>query len=261
MPLAPGTAGLGGCKPSLASVLTRSRTFQVRHARCVLGQLDFRSPILDGTRGERHQGHRVQASRGLLLLALHIFHHHVSGAQIDYFALALGAFASWAGVPGPGEPLLVAAGIVAAKNKLDIEPVLLWAFVGATAGGVVGWWFGRVAGRGVMTGRGPLRQARLRAVERGEEVFQRLMVIAILLAPSWVSGIHRAPTAIYLITNAVSAAAWAVGIGLGAYYVGPAVLDVLADVGTVTAIGLVLMVLLAIGFELRRRRRHRRRTA
>jgi membrane protein DedA with SNARE-associated domain len=199
----------------------------------------------------------VPRSKRLLILALHVFHEHVSTAQIDYIALALGAFASWSGVPGPGEPLLVAAGIVAAKNKLDIEPVLLWAWVGATLGGIVGWSVGRFAGRGVMIAPGPLRRQRMKAVERGEEVFQRLSVIAILIAPSWVAGINRAGTVVYLITNTVSAGLWAVGIGLGAYYVGPAVLDVLADVGTVTAIGLVLLVLVGIGFELRRRRRRR----
>ena len=193
----------------------------------------------------------------MLILALHVFREHVSTAQIDYLALALGAFASWAGVPGPGEPLLIAAGIIAAKNKLDIEPVLFWAWVGATAGGMFGWWFGRVAGRGVMTAPGPLRKLRLNAVERGEEVFQRLTVIAILLAPAWVAGIHRAGTVIFTVTNAVSAAAWAVGIGLGAYYLGPAILDILVDVGTVTAVGLVLLVLVGIGFEVRRRRRRR----
>jgi len=54
----------------------------------------------------------------LLVFALHFFHHHVaSAAQIDYLALALGAFASWAGVPGPGEPLLIAAAIVAAGSS------------------------------------------------------------------------------------------------------------------------------------------------
>jgi membrane protein DedA with SNARE-associated domain len=193
----------------------------------------------------------------LLTFALHVFREHVSTAQIDYFALALGSFASWAGVPGPGEPLLIAAGFIAAKNKLDIEPVLVWAWVGATTGGMFGWWVGRVAGRGVMTAPGPLRALRLRAVERGEEVFQRLTVIAILLAPAWVAGIHRAGTLIFTITNAVSAAAWAVGIGLGAYYLGPAIVDILADVGTVTAIGLVLLVLVGIGFEVRRRWRRR----
>lgn len=197
--------------------------------------------------------------RSVLILALHFLHHHVSGAQIDYLALALGSFASWFGIPGPGEPLLVAAGIIAAKNKLDIEPVLLWAWVGATLGGIAGWWLGRVAGRGVMTAPGPLRNWRLTAVERGEEVFQRLTVIAILLAPSWVSGIHRAGTVVYMVTNGLSALAWAVGIGLGAYYIGPAVLDILADVGTVTAVGLVALVVLGIAVEVRRRWRHNAR--
>jgi membrane protein DedA with SNARE-associated domain len=183
--------------------------------------------------------------------------HHVPAANIDYAALALGAFASWAGVPGPGEPLLIAAAIVAAQHKLDLTPVLVWAFAGAATGGVVGWEVGRVLGRSVMTAPGPLRRLRLKAVERGEEVFERLTVIAILLAPSWVAGIHRAGTAVFLITNTVSAAVWAVGIGLAAYYVGPPVIDVLSDVGTATAIGLGVLVLLAIGFEVNRRRRSR----
>jgi membrane protein DedA with SNARE-associated domain len=199
----------------------------------------------------------VPRSTQLIVFALHLFHHSVaSRAQIDYFALALGAFASWVGIPGPGEPLLIAAGIIAAKHKLDIKPVLLWAFVGAVAGGFVGWIGGWYAGRTVMTARGPLRRLRLKAVERGEEVFKRLTVIAILLAPSWVAGIHRSGPVIYNVTNTVSAAVWAVGIGLGAYYAGPPVLDILSDVGLVTGIGLVLLVLFGVGLEVRRRRRH-----
>jgi membrane protein DedA with SNARE-associated domain len=196
----------------------------------------------------------MPGSKDLILLALL---HHVPAANIDYAALALGAFVSWAGLPGPGEPLLIAAAIVAAQHKLDLTPVLIWAFVGALSGGVVGWLVGRVLGRSVMTAPGPLRRLRLKAVERGEEVFQRLTVIAILLAPSWVAGIHRAGTGVFLITNTVSAAVWAVGIGLGAYYAGPPVIDVLSDVGTATAIGLGVLVVVAIGLELARRRRHR----
>jgi len=192
----------------------------------------------------------------LIVFALHLFHHHVaSAAQIDYFALALGAFASWVGIPGPGEPLLIAAGIIAAKHKLDITPVLIWAFIGATLGGFVGWWAGLVAGRTVMTAPGPFRRLRLRAVERGEEVFQRLTVVAIVLAPSWVAGIHRAGPVIYNVTNVVSAAVWAVGIGLGAFYAGPPVLDIISDVGTATAVGLGVLVLVGIGLEVTRRRR------
>ena len=193
-------------------------------------------------------------SVGVLILALL---HHVPPPSIDYLALALGAFASWAGLPGPGEPLLIASAIVAAQHKLDLTPVLIWAWVGAVAGGVTGWMVGRVAGRGVMTAPGPLHRLRLVAVERGDEVFRRLTVIAILLAPSWVAGINRAGTGVFLTTNALSAAAWAVGIGLSAYFVGPPVIDVLSDVGTITAVGLVILVLVGIGLEVRRRLRRR----
>jgi membrane protein DedA with SNARE-associated domain len=188
----------------------------------------------------------------VLILALL---HHIPNASIDYLALALGAFASWAGVPGPGEPLLIASAIVAAHHKLDLTPVLIWAFVGATAGGIAGWWAGRVLGRTVMTAPGPLYRLRVKAVERGEEVFERLTVIAILLTPAWVAGIHRAGTTVYMITNVISAAVWAVGIGVAAYFAGPPVLDVLSDVGTITAVGLVLLVAVGIGFEVTRRRR------
>jgi membrane protein DedA with SNARE-associated domain len=58
-----------------------------------------------------------------------------------------------------------------------------------------------------------------------------------------------------MITNVISAAVWAVGIGVAAYFAGPPVLDVLSDVGTITAVGLVLLVAVGIGFEVTRRRR------
>lgn len=195
-------------------------------------------------------------SSGLILLAVHIL-RHVPTASIDYAALAVGAFASWAGLPGPGEPLLIAAAIVASKHKLDLTPVLVWAFIGAVTGGVAGWLAGMIAGRSVWTAPGPLRKLRLKAVERGEEVFARMTVVAILLTPAWVAGIHRVGAGVYLITNAVSALVWSVGIGLAAYYVGPPVLDVLADIGWVSAVGLVLLVLVGVVYEVRRRRRRR----
>jgi membrane protein DedA with SNARE-associated domain len=190
-----------------------------------------------------------------LEIHIHLIRHGVPAPNIDYVALALGAFASWAGLPGPGEPLLIAAAIVASKHKLDITPVLAWAFVGASVGGIAGWLAGMIAGRSVMTAPGPLRKLRLRAVERGEEVFKRWTVTAILLTPAWVAGIHRVRPGIYLITNELSAIVWSVGIGLGAYYVGPPVLDVLADIGWISVIGLVLLVAAVVVLEVNRRRR------
>jgi membrane protein DedA with SNARE-associated domain len=192
-------------------------------------------------------------------LALHLhIHHHFQGPPVDYLGLGLAAFASWFGLPGPGEPLLIAAGVLAARHKLDLTSVLLVAWFAASVGGVLGWLGGMVGGRRIVTAPGPLRGMRRKAVARGEEVFQRVPVLAIVLTPAWVAGIHRVRPAIYLPTNFISAAVWAGGIGGGAYVVGPAVIDVLQDLGIVFIVGIVLLVVVAIALEIGRRRRKSR---
>jgi membrane protein DedA with SNARE-associated domain len=198
----------------------------------------------------------------MLLFGLTIrLHHHFHGAPIDYGALAAAAVASWIGVPGPGEPVLIAAGVFAGQNRLDIVGVLLVACTAATAGGIAGWLLGRVGGRAVLTAPGPLRRLRLKAVARGDEIFERLPVLAILLAPSWVAGIHGVRARLFLPINLLSAILWGCGIGLGAYYAGPPVVDVVGDIGWATLVGLVLVVLVGLGIGTRRRRRRREKTA
>jgi membrane protein DedA with SNARE-associated domain len=182
--------------------------------------------------------------------------HHFSGPPIDYYGVAAAAAASWVGIPGPGEPILIAAAIFAAKHKLDITGVLIAAFLGATAGGILGWLVGLKAGRAVMTARGPLHQLRLGILARGDEIFERYTVVAIILTPAVIAGIHHVRTGTYLIVNVVSAVVWAVGIGLAAYFVGPAIVDLVNDIGWVTVVGFAGLVCLGIGLEVMRRRRH-----
>jgi membrane protein DedA with SNARE-associated domain len=180
-----------------------------------------------------------------LHIHLHLLHHR--GPAFDYIGLAVACFASWAGLPGPGEALLLAAGIFAGKHKLDIAPVLVVAWAGATLGGIAGWLFGIFAGRSVLTAPGPLRSFRLDAVARGERAFKRLEALAILLTPSWVAGIFRARTGIYLIVTVTSAAAWALAIGVGAYYAGPPVLEFINDLGTAGAVVASLLIAVGVG--------------
>ena len=71
-------------------------------------------------------------------------------------------------------------------------------------------------------------------MRRGEQIFDRYAVIAVLITPSWVAGINKVRGAIYQPTNVISALAWAAGLGFGAYLIGPAVLDFFTDVGLVT---------------------------
>jgi membrane protein DedA with SNARE-associated domain len=204
---------------------------------------------------------RVASASKLLIVLAVTTQASRHGAPIDYFGLAAASAASWLGIPGPGESVLIAAGVLAAKHRLDLSTVLLVAWIAATAGGIAGWLIGRIAGRTVMTARGPLLRLRLGAVKRGDEVFTRYPVVAILLTPSWIAGIHRGSTVVYLVINAVSAVAWALGIGLAAYFVGPSVIEFVSDLGVVATVGLAALVGVVIVVEIFRRRRRLARDA
>jgi membrane protein DedA with SNARE-associated domain len=191
-------------------------------------------------------------------LHLHIHLHHFKGPAIDYVGLALAAFASWVGLPGPGETVLIATAVAASKHNLGIVSVLFVAWVAAVAGGIIGWLIGRRAGRALLTRRGPWQAMRQRAVERGDRVFERYTAIAILLTPPWIAGIHGVRTGVYLFWNALEAALWAGGIGMAAYLIGPSVVDEVNDLGLVTMLAVVGLVVFAVGGEILRRRRRRR---
>lgn len=181
--------------------------------------------------------------------------HDVQGPTFDYVGVALAAFASWVGLPGPGEAVLLAAAVFAAKHKLDISPVILVAWAGATLGGIVGWLVGMKAGRLVLTAPGPLRSIRLDAVAQGEVAFKRIEAVAIFLTPSWVAGINRARPGIYNLVNAFSAAVWALAIGVGGYYIGPPVVEFVDDFGTAGLILAIVIVVAGVTVALIRRQR------
>jgi membrane protein DedA with SNARE-associated domain len=220
---------------------------------------------MGGCRGVWHDRRvRRSATVGMALLGpalLHIhvhIHHHFHGSPFDYLGLAAASAASWIGLPGPGEPVLLAAGILAAKHELDLGTVVVVAWVTATAGGIAGWAIGLKAGRALFTAPGPLRWLRIRTVQRGEEIFDRHPVIAILVTPSFVAGIHRVPSRVYQPVNAISAAVWAAGIGIGGYLVGPPVLDVFSDAGALFSVIIALVIIAIVGLEVRRRHRRSR---
>lgn len=202
---------------------------------------------------------RLHARGTLVAARLHVHRPRRFGRpSFDYGGLALAAAASWIGVPGPGEPAMIAAGVLAAEHRLPLLPVLLVGWAAATTGGIIGWLIGLRAGRALLTGPGPLRAMRVRTVARSERLFDSHPVVAVLLTPSWIAGIHRVRPTVYHAVNVTSAAVWAAGTGVGAYFVGPSVIDGVDDVGVATTIALVVVVAVVIGLELRRRRRRDR---
>lgn len=206
---------------------------------------------------------RRSATLALALLApalLHIhLHHRFHGPALGYLGLALAVVTSWIGLPGPGEPVLVAAGVLAAKHKLDLATVLVVAWLAATAGGVIGWAVGLKAGRALVIGPGPLRALRVRAVQRGEQIFARYPVTAIVMTPAFVAGINRVKSAVYQPINVVAAAVWTLTLGVGAYVIGPPVLEWFSDIGTAATAAVIGVIAALVSAELWRRFRRARR--
>ena len=187
-----------------------------------------------------------------LLLAIH--HHRFAGPHLDYVGIGIAAFVSWVGFTGPGEAALVAAGIAAARGKLDLVSVLAVAWLGASLGGTAGWAIGREGGRKLLTAPGPLRRTRAGILAAGVRFYDRYGILAVYLAPSWMAGVNGMRARRFVPVNAVAGLVWTLLVGLGAYAAGPSILDFLAGIGVVGSIVLgVLVVVLAIA---RRRRRH-----
>jgi membrane protein DedA with SNARE-associated domain len=189
------------------------------------------------------------------LVGAAVLRHHVHDPAVDYVGVFLAAGASWIAIPGPGEAALIAAGISAAHGRLDLAAVLAVAWAGATAGGAGGWVLGILAGRGVLTATGPLHQWRLAMIARGERFYERYGPLAVLFTPSWAAGIHAMRPSRFLAFNTLSALAWALSIGLGAYFVGPSITDIVADAGTAGSIVLGVLIALAVVLVLKRRAR------
>jgi membrane protein DedA with SNARE-associated domain len=193
----------------------------------------------------------------LTQLALHAI-HHFHGPRVDFDAVGLAAAVSWLGIAGPGEAVLIGAGIAASRGRPDIASVILYAWGGATIGGIAGWSIGRFGGRQVVLRGRWLLAKRERALEHGERFFERFGWFAVYWVPSWVAGINRMSAARFIPANAVWALAWALVVGLGSYAIGPSVRDFADDAGVA---GSILIALGAIAAVVLARRGIRRRRA
>jgi membrane protein DedA with SNARE-associated domain len=196
---------------------------------------------------------QASSSAGELELAVRL-HHHLHGSSVGYVAIGVTAAISWLGIPGPGEPVLLAGGVLASRGRLDLAETLVIAWLGASLGGVGGWLLGRHGGRRLVTFQGPLYGLRLRILSRGEAFFARFGVVAVYFAPSWVAGVSEMPPARFLPAQAIAAVVWVLLVGGGAFVIGPSIIDLVGDLGLVGALvqGAVVAIV-AFGEGVRRR--------
>lgn len=160
------------------------------------------------------------------------------------------------GVPVPGETSLIAAAVLASQGHLQIAEVIPVAAVAAILGDNAGYWIGRTGGRKILyrwkwlarwSDRVLPPAERFFARHGGKTVFIARFVIGIRVTAAWMAGITHMTWWRFLVWNAAGGIAWAVAVGLAAFYAGAAAVDLISRYGGLAALGLVAIVLVGIG--------------
>jgi membrane protein DedA with SNARE-associated domain len=156
------------------------------------------------------------------------------------------------GIPAPGEGILIATAIFAARtHRLDIALVLAIGSLAAFLGTGIGYLLGRGAGLpllaryGRFIGLTPARQRLgqyLFIRHGGKIVFLGRFVAFFRAFEGLLAGVNQMPVRRFLAFNALGAAAWTTTIGLAAYVFGRAFVHLSKPLGW------TLLGLAAVGF-------------
>lgn len=187
---------------------------------------------------------------------------------IGYPSAGLGILVESSGVPFPGEALLLAAAAWAAARHHSIVLVILFGFLGATAGADIGYLLGYRGGRPFVERFGSLLHIRPDHIARSELFFARHGDKAVLGARfilglrtwgSMLAGMSRMPFWRFQIFSALGGLLWASAVGVAGYLLGsnlPLLEAIVRDVGVGGLVILFLIVLtLIVGREIASRQR------
>jgi membrane protein DedA with SNARE-associated domain len=191
------------------------------------------------------------------------------GAIVDalgYPSAGLGILIESAGVPFPGETLLLAAAAWAAARHHSLALVILFGFLGAMAGSNIGYYLGHRGGRPFVERFGSFLHLRPEHIARAEMFFVRHGDRAILAARfviglrtwgSMLAGMARMPFWRFQFFSALGGLVWALVVGVAGYFLG-------SNLGLIEAIvrglgigGLILVVLIVVTALVAQRRASR----
>lgn len=187
---------------------------------------------------------------------------------LGYPSAGIGIFLESAGIPFPGETLLLAAAAWAAARHHSIALVILFAFLGATVGADVGYLLGYRGGRPFVERFGNMFHIRPEHLARAELFFARHGAKAILVARfilglrtwgSMLAGMARMPFWRFQAFSALGGLVWAIAIGIAGYVLGSNLALLEAIIRGVGAGGLVILFLIALVLVVAQQRAARRR--
>ncbi|MBU1330847.1 MAG: DedA family protein [Gammaproteobacteria bacterium] len=173
--------------------------------------------------------------------------------HFGYPAVFLGAFLE-------GEMSLVLAAYLALRGYLEIEPVMILAFLGTYASDQFWYFLGRRHGRRILARR-PRWQAladkTLPLVRRHPDLWVLCFrfIYGLRTVMPVALGLTGYPWGRYLVLTAIGAGLWAAALGLAAYHIGAALEALLGDMRDAQLLLLGALVLLGISLWLYRRMR------
>ena len=160
------------------------------------------------------------------------------------FVLILGA-----GLPGPGDASLIAAGTLAGEGRLNVWAVLVIGMVAWMLGSVIGFNVGFRGGRWLLERPGWFAKSRLKLLAKGDRAFAHHTFGASVTLPAFVSGIFRVSFGTFVLGALVAGVGW-VGMYVGlSYFLGEEVARRIGDAGAKAVLGVIVIV--AIGLAIR----------
>jgi len=169
-----------------------------------------------------------------------------------------------AGIPAPGQSLLIAGALLSTRGEFNISLLLSLALLAAIVGSSLGYFIGRGGGRKLLF-RLPLRASRF---ARMEMFCQRYGVLLVILSrfidgPRQLTGIFVGsldmPFIRFFFATSVGAVLWVGFWGLGSYYLGENARLISQTIESVTPYGWIAAGLLVTLLALYLIRRHYQR--
>ncbi len=147
-----------------------------------------------------------------------------------------------AGLPGPGDASLIAAGTMAGEGRLNLWVVLAIAMTAWMAGSVVGYAIGLREGRQLLDRPGRLEKSRRNLLAKGDRAFGRHTFSASVTMPAFVSGIFRVRFGLFMAGALVAGVGW-IGVYVGlSYFLGAEIAHRIGQAGTRALLGVLAIV-------------------
>lgn len=182
-----------------------------------------------------------------------------------YWTLAITLLLENAGIPVPGETVLLFASFLAHEHEeLSLALIIVVATLACTAGDNLGYWIGRYGGRRLLERHQRFFHISDRTLARGEKLFQQYGVVTILFArfvfgmrviAGPLAGVLSMSWRKFALYNFLGAACWVTTIASAGYLAGrhwDRLMQVVARVNGVVIVAAALLVL-CLGRYRRRR--------